>query len=172
MNSATEATSQIVPEFFAGWTAQFAKTQQLNKVWMDSLRRLAEVRAQAGADAFSESCAHMVAIAGSQDPGAALAGWPSLMQSAFRRQAQAQQEHLDIWASALQATTKLMTEDAGAGPASAAGSHRASTGAITERRIEAVVIRFPDRRAAAVHGPGVGTRANAHLKGRVAVAHR
>lgn len=172
MENAPESTAPVVPDVFAAWAVCFANAQRLNEVSIDTFRRLAEARSLAGAEALSEHSAHLVALTGISGAGAALAGWPSLMQSALRRQARLQQCNLDIWASALQTTTALLTGDSGAAPGRAAGFDNSVTERITERRVTAMVINFPDRRAAAVHGTEVDIQQSARHRGRGAVARR
>jgi len=90
------------------------------------------------------------------DVFAAWAVYFANMQSTLERQARLQQRDLDIRASALQTTNALLTANAGAAPAGAAEPDSSATERITERRVTATVINFPDRRAAAVHGAEVG----------------
>lgn len=79
---------------------------------MDAARRLAEVRIEAGAEAYMEAVGHMVAVMATLSPGLGLAEWPARILSAAQTRAwRTQQAHLDIWAHAMKATADVFTEE-------------------------------------------------------------
>ncbi len=168
-----QSTAPLVPDAFAAWAVYFANAQRLHEVLVDTFRRIAEARCLANVDAFSEISSHLVAMTAISGADAALAAWPSLMQSTLKRQARLQQCNLDICSSALQTTTALLTANASAAPFGAAGSDRSATELISDRRVKATVISFPDRRAAAaVQGTEASIQQSTRHKGQAAVARR
>lgn len=154
----TTATGSPLPnsmDLAQGWADYSATPQRLQAVAIDAARRLAEVRLEAGAEAYMEAFGHAIAVIAGPSPGSALVDWPARMLSAQMRVWRTQQACLDIWAHAMKATAEVLTKD---------GVDQAQPGApvpapvedrhFIERRVSAVVINFADRRAPqAIGGP-------------------
>lgn len=170
MTQASKLTYPILFDFVAASAVYAANAQRLNEVFMDTFKRLSEVRTRASAEACVEGFSHMIAISGAQGLSGMLAGWPPLLQSVIGREAKVQQRNVDIWALALQATTDLSTGHANKVSAGANGSGLAAGERMTERRVSARVIQFPDRRAHAAGSNGAGAREGAPVRRRAAVA--
>ena len=135
--------------FLQTWTACNATAQRLNAVFIDSFRRLSEARTQASTEACMEAFSQMIMIISASSLAQVLAAWPPLLKSAQNREAKVQQRNLEIWSSALQATTALFTEGA---PQNGSANPEAGVSAAwpdVERRVSARLIDFPERRAAA-----------------------
>lgn len=147
MTQAPKLTYPILFDFVAPSVAYVAKMQRFNELYMDTFKRLSMVRNQASAEAYMEGFSPMISMSGAQGPSGIVAGWPPFIQSALSREAKVQQHSLDIWASALRTTIELSTESAGKAAAGANGSGIPAAEGVTERRVSAKIIHFPDRRA-------------------------
>lgn len=169
MTPAPKLTYPVLFDFAAASEAYVAKMQRLNEVFMDTFKRLSEVRTEASAEACMEGFSHMIAISGAQGLSGMLAGWPPLLQSVMGREAKVQQRNMDIWALALQATTDLSAGHANKVSAGANGSGLAAGERMTERRVSARVIQFPDRRAHAAGSNGAAARGGAPVRRQAAV---
>lgn len=145
MSTAAKAPLPVSFDFIQIWTGYAARTQRLQAVLMDTARRLAEVRIEAGAEAYMEAFGHMVTAMPS--PGAGLAEWPVQILSAQTRAWRTQQAQLDIWVHAMKATADVFTEE-GVHQAWAVApvSGHVATGHFIERRVSAEVINFAERR--------------------------
>lgn len=134
-------------DFGAASAVHAANRQLFNEVFLDTFRRLSEVRIQAIAEAYMEGLSHTTMISGAQGPAGMLAAWPPFVQSVLRREAKVQQRYMEIWALALQANSDRFTGHATKASAEANGSGLEAGEHTTERRVSAWVIPFPDRRA-------------------------
>lgn len=147
----TNANPSPVPnpfDFTQAWTDYAARTQRLQAVCLDAAGRLADVRLEAGTEAYMEAFGHMVAVMSTPSPGLAVADWPARMASAQARALRMQQAQLEVWAHAMKATVDVLTQ-AGADQARAVApvAGGVANGHFVERRASAEVINFADRRA-------------------------
>ena len=145
MPTATKTPLPDSFDFAQAWTGYAVRTQRLQAVLMDAARRVAEVRIEAGAEAYMDAFGHMVTATAS--PGSGLMDWPVRILSAQTRVWRTQRAQLDVWAHAMKATTDVFTnEGVHQGRAVAPVSGHVATGHFIERRVSAEVINFAERR--------------------------